>query len=116
MPVQLMHSVLSSLGPVPAAQAEHVVFSALTTFGALQSMHSIPKVEYVVPSQCSHSERSAEGTLPAIHASQNKAFVEKKKKKLLPLEFLDTSLNSIKPINGANIFSYLRTGETFEID
>jgi hypothetical protein len=45
VPVQLIHSVLSSLGPVPAAHEEQVVLSVLTTFGEPQSMHSTPKLE-----------------------------------------------------------------------
>ena len=70
VPTQLMHCVLSSLGPVPAGHAEHVVRSALTTFGSLHSVHSIPKPEYVVPAHASQVERFALGALPAKHASQ----------------------------------------------
>ena len=45
VPTQLIHSVLSSLGPVPAVHAEHVVLAVLTTFGASHAVHSTPKLE-----------------------------------------------------------------------
>ena len=70
MPVQGTQSVLSLLGPVPAPQAEQVVRSLLTTFGALHSMHSIPNIEYMVPLQVSQLERSVAGALPAPQRSQ----------------------------------------------
>ena len=68
---QLMHSVLSALGPVPAPHAEQVVRSLLTTFGALHSTHSMPNVEYSIPLHASHVERSSDGALPAVQLSQN---------------------------------------------
>ena len=45
VPVQLMHSVLASFGPVPAPHAEHVVRSLFTTFGVSHAVHSTPKLE-----------------------------------------------------------------------
>ena len=71
VPTQLLQTVLSPLGPLPAGQAEHVVRSPLTTRGALHSEHSVPKTENVAPVHDSHLERSADGALPAGHASQN---------------------------------------------
>jgi hypothetical protein len=45
VPVQLIHCVRSALGPVPAAHAEQVALSVLTTFGEPQAMQSAPKLE-----------------------------------------------------------------------
>ena len=70
VPVQLMHSVLASFGPVPAAQAEHAVCSALTTFGISQLTQSAPNDEYVVPVHGTHAVRSALGSSPGEHAEQ----------------------------------------------
>eukprot|EP01046_Picozoa_sp_COSAG06_P087884 COSAG06_NODE_34345_length_476_cov_0.668435_1_plen_77_part_10 len=67
VPVQLMHSVLASLGPVPAPHAEHVVRSALTTFGESQLIQSAPNAEYVVPVHGTHAVRSAFGSSPGEH-------------------------------------------------
>ena len=70
VPVQLMHSVLSPLGPVPAAHAEHVVLSALTTFDPPQSTHAEPKPECVVPVHATHAVRSAFGSSPGAQEVQ----------------------------------------------
>ena len=70
VPTQLMHSVLSSLGPVPAGHAEHVVRSALTTFGASQVTQSCPKPEYVVPVHATQAVRLTFGSSPGAHELQ----------------------------------------------
>ena len=72
---QLMHSVLSALGPVPAPHAEQVVRSLLTTFGALHSTHSMPNVEYSMvvalpTAHCVQSLWSAFDCLPGGQTSQ----------------------------------------------
>jgi hypothetical protein len=69
VPRQLTHSVRLPLGPVPAAHAEHVVRSALTTFGISQSTQSAPKAEKVVPLHAAHSVRSAFGWEPGGQTS-----------------------------------------------
>jgi hypothetical protein len=70
-PLQLMHSVLSSFGPVPAPQAEQVVLSSLTMLGAAHSAHSMPKPEYVVPVHDTQAAWSAEGALLAGQLSHD---------------------------------------------
>ena len=64
VPTQLMHCVLSALGPVPAGHAEHVVRSALTTLGASQDTQSCPKLEYVVPAHATQAVRLSFGAWP----------------------------------------------------
>jgi hypothetical protein len=67
-PLQLMHSVLSSFGPVPAPQGEQVVLSLLTTLGAAQSAHSMPKPEDVVPVHDTQAVRFTFGSSPGEQA------------------------------------------------
>ena len=71
VPVHVMQSVRSALGPLPAGQAEHVVLSLLTTLGLLQSAHTSPKLEYVVPMHPTQAVRSAFGSSPGAHFVQD---------------------------------------------
>ena len=69
-PVQLTHCVLSPLGPVPAAQAEHVVRSELTTDGGEHPVHWTPNADEVVPAHGTHNVLTAFGSSPGAHFVQ----------------------------------------------
>ena len=69
-PVQAVHPVLATLGPVPAEHAVHVALKLSTTFGATHSWHSMPKLEYVDPAQATQDARSPAGWVPAGQLSQ----------------------------------------------
>ena len=70
VPTQLMHCVLSWVGPRPAGQAEHVVRSLLTTLGESQDTQSCPKPEYVVPIHATQAVRLTFGSSPGAHELQ----------------------------------------------
>ena len=70
VPTQLIHCVLSSFGPLPAGHAEHVVRSALTTFGGSHVTQSCPKPEYVVPLHATQAVRLTFGASPGAHELQ----------------------------------------------
>ena len=96
VPVQLTHcAVRSPLGPVPAPHAEHVVLSALTTFGASQvgsrhqssstsrlrmprtlcDQHSAPHQESKQSTSDEHHRRCSERHIVGIDQSWRRSFL-----------------------------------------